>query len=293
MSEQKSSIFTVPTNAQEYSALGLSLLAVFGLVQFGAPIVRELDFLDQKIRDFFIGGAFAAFPFIHRGAKSALNGFKAVPMRPELSPWFVTGAFVATLVFAWNQFVSLVAGVAIGIFVATVGVSPQTAAAAVDGAAVTSILAFALPMTAIASIFAGVLLYRNTRSQVTLALAFATLLFIVFNVVVTWVTNPAFLEQQWGIAAAAGAAGIMQFFVGMAIVALIVFVFGGIGVLISRLMSEGSLGKVMVAARRLSPVERELLAADITHRVEAALRAKIGPAGSPRPEPEGGHKVAM
>lgn len=278
-----SGIFRVPTTAQEYSALGLALLAVFALVQIGAPIVRELDFLDQKIRDFFIGGAFAMFPFLHRGAKSAMNGFKAAPLRPELSPWFVTGAFVATLVFAWNQFVSFVGGVAIGIFAAGAGVGPQTPPEAIDSAAVTSILAIALPLTAVAAIFAGVLLYRNTRSKVLLALAFATMLFVVFNVLVTWVTNPAFLAQQWGIAAAAGPVGIMQFFIGMAIVALIVFVFGGIGMLISRLMSEGSLGKVMVAARRLSPADREVLAADITSRVEAALRAKMAPAAGTQP----------
>jgi hypothetical protein len=263
----------------------LALLAVFGLVQFGAPVVRELDFLDQKIRDVFIGGAFASFPFIHRGTKNALNGFKAAPVLPELSPWFVTGAFVATLVFAWNQFVSLVGGFSIGLFVGSVGISQETAAAAVDQAVVISIMMFSLPLTAVASIFAGVLLYRNTRSHVILALGFATLLFILFNVLVTWVTNPAFLAQQWGIAAAGGPEGIVQFFIGMGIVAAIVFVFGGIGVLISRLMSEGSLGKVMVAARRLSPADREVLAADITGRVEAALRARMGPPGPTPAEP--------
>lgn len=274
------SIFRVPTNAQEYSALGIALLAVLGLVQFGAPVVRELDFLDQKIRDVFIGGAFAAFPFIHHGTKNVMNGFKASSARPELSPWFVTGAFAATLVFAWNQFVSFVGGFSIGLLLETVGVSPQTPTDAIDGAAVTSILAFTLPLTAVASIFAGVLLYRNTRSHVILALGFATLLFIAFNVLVTWATNPAFLAAQWAIAEAGGPEGIVQFFVGMGIVAAIVFVFGGIGVLISRLMSEGSLGKVMVAARRLSPADREVLAADITSRVEAALRARMEPTGT-------------
>ena len=269
------SIFRVPTNAQEYSALGLALLGVFALVQFGAPVVRELDFLDQKIRDVFIGGAFAAFPIIHRGAKSALNGFKAAPVRPELSPWFVTGAFVATLVFAWNQFVSLVGGLSIGMFVGAVGVSPQAAADAVNQAVIISIMTFTMPLTAVASVYAGVLLARHTRAHVLLALAFAAVLFIAFNTLVTWVTSPEFLAAQWGIAAAGGATGIVQFFIGMGIVAAIVFVFGGVGILISRLLSEASLGKVMIAARRLSPADREVLAADVTNRVEAALRAKV------------------
>ncbi len=282
---QGGSIFRVPTNAQEYSALGLALLAVFGLVQFGAPIVRELDFLDQKIRDVFIGGAFAAFPFIHRGAKSAINGFKAVPMRPELSPWFVSGAFMATLVFAWNQFVTFVGGMSIGMFASTVGVAQQTAPETLDQALLVSILTISMPLTAVAAVFAGVLLYRHTRSHLVLALLFAGLLFILFNTLVTWVANPAFLLAQWGAAVSAGPMGIAQFFTGMGIVAAVVFVFGGIGALISRLLSEGSLGKVMVAARRLSPADREVLAADISNRVEAALRAKMAPPGPAPVEP--------
>ncbi len=277
MSEQKDSMFRVPTNTQEYSALGLALLAVFLIVQVGAPVVRDLEFLDQKIRDFFIGGAFAAFPFIHRGAKSAVAGFKAPPVRPELSPWFVTGAFAATLVFAWNTFVAFIAGLSIGTFAGTVGVSPQTTAEVADGAMLASILMIGLPLTAVASVYAGMLLYRNTRSQVILALAFAAVLFITFNVLVTWATNPAFIVQQWTLATQNGVEGIVYFFVGMGLVAAIVFVFGGIGIIVSRLMSEGSLGKVMVAARRLSPADREVLAGDITNRVEAALRAKMGP----------------
>jgi hypothetical protein len=276
MSEQKDSIFRVPTNAQEYSALGLALLAVLLIVQFGAPIVRELEFLDQKIRDFFIGGAFAAFPLLHRGAKSTLAGFEAPPVRPELSPWFVTGAFAATLLFAWNTIVAFIAGLSIGTFAGTVGVSPQTTAQVADGAMLASILMIGLPLTAAASVYAGMLLYRHTRSHVTLALAFAALLFIVFNTLVTWVANPAFIVEQWTIAAQNGAAGVFYFIVGMGLVAALVFVFGGIGIIISRLMSEASLGKVMVAARRLSPADREVLAADITSRVEEALRAKMG-----------------
>lgn len=277
MSEQKDSMFRVPTNAQEYSALGLALLAVLVIVQVGAPIVRDLEFLDQKIRDFFIGGAFAAFPFLHSGAKSAIAGFKAPPVRPELSPWFVTGAFAATLVFAWNTFVAFLAGLSVGTFAGTVGVSPQTTPEVADGALLASILMIGLPLTAVASVFAGILLYRNTRSHVILALAFAAVLFITFNVLVTWATNPEFIVQQWTLAAQKGVEGIVFFFVGMGLVAVIVFVFGGIGIVISRLMSEGSLGKVIVAARRLSPADREVLAGDITSRVEAALRAKMGP----------------
>ena len=188
----------------------------------------------------------------------------------------MTGAFAATLLFAWNTIVAFLAGLSIGSFAGTVGVAPQTTAETADSAMLASILMIGLPLTAVASGYAGVLLYRHTRSHVLLALAFAALLFIAFNTLVTWATNPAFIVQQWTIAAQNGAAGIFYFFVGMGLVAVIVFVFGGIGIFISRLMSEGSLGKVMVAARRLSPADREVLAADITSRVEAAFRAKMG-----------------
>lgn len=285
MSEQKDSIFRVPTNAQEYSSLGLALVVVLVIVQFGAPIVRELEFLDQKIRDFFIGGAFAAFPLIHRGARNAMAGFRAPPARPELSPWFVTGAFAATLLFAWNTIVSFLAGLSIGAFAGTVGVAPQTTPDVADSAMLASILMIGLPLAAIASVYAGVLLFRHTRSHVLLALAFAAFLFILFNTLVTAATNPAFIVAHWTQAMQNGVEGVVYFFVGLGLVAAIVFVFGGVGIVISRLMSEASLGKVMVAARRLSPADRELLAADITGRVEAALRAKMGGQTATAPEP--------
>ena len=68
--------------------MALSLLAVFVLIQVGAPIIRELDFLDQKLRDYFMGISFAAFPVIHRGCKQGLAGLSAqAPVRHDLAPW--------------------------------------------------------------------------------------------------------------------------------------------------------------------------------------------------------------
>lgn len=277
MSEQISandqSIFRVPTNAQEFSALGLALLVVFALVQFGAPIVRELDFLDQKIRDFFVGGAFAAFPFIHRGCKQTLAGFKAQPpVRPDLSPWFVTGAFAAMLLFAWSQFVSFLGGLSVGMAIAALGTADINKPEVV-GAVGMSILAMSLPLGAVASVFAGVLLNRHTRSHVFGALAFAAVLYVASNALTTWVVSPDYFKSQIAIATDGGAAGIAQFAIGMALVGVVVFVFGAIGIFVSRFYAERSMGKVMVAARRLPAAERELLAAEITDRVEAAMRA--------------------
>ena len=275
MSEPSSggSVFRVPTNAQEYSALGLALLAVFVLVQFGAPIVRELDFLDQKIRDFFIGGAFASFPLIHQGAKRTINGFKAqAPVRPDLAPWFVSGAFAAMLLFAWAQFVSFLGGLSIGMALAatqTVDMSKPE----VIGAISMSILAMSLPLGAVASVYAGVLLNRHTRSHVFGALAFAAVLYVASNALTTWVVSPDYFMSQIAIATAGGTAGIIQFAIGMALVGVVVFVFGAIGIFVSRFYAERSIGKIMVAARRLPPADRELLAAEITGRIEAGVRA--------------------
>jgi hypothetical protein len=177
----------MPGNAHEYGALGLALVAVFALVQFGAPVVRDLDFLDQKIRDYFIGIAFAAFPFLHRGFKQTLVRLKPPEVvRHELAPWFVTGAFAAALLFAWNLFGSMLGGLAVGLFIGAVG-QGMANDAAVSEAALTSIMAVSLPLTAVAAIFAGVVLNRHTRSHVFAALAFAGLLFIAFNTLTTWV----------------------------------------------------------------------------------------------------------
>jgi hypothetical protein len=265
------SIFKMPANGREYAALGIALLAVFVLVQFGAPLVRQMEFLDQKFREFFISGAFVAFPFIHRGVTQMLLGFgEPAPLRRDLSPWFVSGAFVASLVFAWNQIVGILGGIALAVFVELIGVPPTTTAEALAEAQMTSAFFLTLPLTAIAAVYAGVLLYRNTRSHVLAALLFAVVLFMLSNVLVTSVLAPGLIEAQWAKAAAAGPDGIVQFLVGVGLVAAVVFVSAGIGVLVSHFRSESSLGKVMMAARRLSPADREALAADIVKRIEAA-----------------------
>ena len=293
MSEQADSkdggTFLTPTSAQEFFGLALSVIAVFALVQFGAPLIRQLDFLDPKIREVFIGTAFAAFPVIHRASNRLVTGFKTatpmrvsvtlpvlVPVRPDLSPWFVSGAFVAMLIFAWNQLVSFAGAMAIDTFAALAGVSEKTDAATANNAVISSLLVLSVPLTAVVSIFAGVLLYRNTRSHVILALAFAAVLYVLSNALVSSVLNPGYVHEQWVLATSEGAAGIGYLVLGMGLVAAVVFVFAGAGALGSYFSGESSLGKVMVAARRLTPAERDALAADITNRIEAALRAKAG-----------------
>jgi hypothetical protein len=277
MSEQMAgageSVFRVPTNGHEFAALGASLLAVFALIQFGAPVVRELEFLDPKLRDYFIGISFAAFPFIHRGCKRGLAGFKAqAPVRQDLAPWFVAGVIAAALLFAWNQFVSLLGGLATGVALSQVQGANLDAPEVLQGVILGN-LAISLPLSAVAAVFAGIQLNRYSRSHVLAALALASFFFLVFNLTLNYFAQPEYIVEQITVAVSGGALSMLQFFGGMALVGIVVFVFGLIGILISHFNRERSIGRLIDAARRLPPGEREALAADITGRLEAAALA--------------------
>jgi hypothetical protein len=285
MSEQAAaatsdSVFRVPTNGHEVAALGVSLLAVFALIQVGAPAIRELDFLDPKLRDYFIGISFAAFPAIHRSCKRGLAGFKAqAPVRQDLAPWFVAGVIAATLLFAWNQFVSLLGGLATGIALAQVQGANLDAPEVMQGVILGN-LAISLPLSAVAAVFAGIQLNRYARSHVFAALALASVCFLVFNLALNYVVQPDYIVEQITIAASGGALSMLQFFAGMALVGVVIFVAGSVGVLISHFNRERSIGRLIDAARRLPVGEREALAADIAGRLDAAARA-----GVPAPMP--------
>lgn len=263
--------FHVPASAHEFWALAISLLTVFVLVQFGAPIVREFDFLDEKLREYFIGIAFIAFPVIHRGVKQGLSGFKAEPAaQPELAPWYVTGVFAAALLFAWNQLVSLCAAFSASVLVGLLQVTAEPATFAV--ALATSTLAVSLPMSAIASVLAGIALNRGTRSRVFAALAAAAVTFVAFNVLLTWAFQPEFLAAQL---AAVGPDTIIGFAIGLCLVGFIVFVFGALGIAISRWRGDASLGRLVRVARHLSPVERDAVIAGILHGHEIQAQGEL------------------
>jgi hypothetical protein len=270
--------FRIPANAFELLALGLAFVIVIALIQLGAPFVRELEFLDPKLRDYFIGVGFVAFPLIHRQCKRALSAFTLHgEVRHDLTPWYVTGVFAAALLFAWNQFVSACAGLAVGILHAQIPVGeiePQAFVAAIG----TSMLAMSLPMSAVASVFAGILLNRNTRSHVFAALSLAAVMYLVFNVALNYALMPEVITAQIREASAQGPAYIVGFFFGMGFVALIVLVFGAIGIAISRFNREKSLGRIIEVARRLSAGEREQLAAELARRFVPAPSASGRPA---------------
>jgi hypothetical protein len=273
--------FRIPASAQDIWALVLSLLTVLVLVQIGAPLIRELEFLDPKLRDYFIGISFAAFPLIHRQCKNGLSGITVKPeVHVDLTPWYVSGAIAGALLFAWNQFVSGCAGFAIGVLHAQIPVGQIDDNAFMEALGI-SLLAMSIPMSAFASVFAGILLNRYARSHVFLALGTAAVLYLAFNISLNFALQPEFISAQISNAVAQGPAGVIGFVVGMGLVALVVLIFGAIGVAISRINRERSLGRIIDGARHLPPAERDLVAAEISRR----LTAKIQQPGSEAPPP--------
>ena len=265
--------FRMPTNTHEFAALALSLIAVFVLIQVGAPIIRDLEFIDQKLRDYFIGVSFAAFPLIHRQAKRSLAGFRPQEnARHDLAPWFVTGVLAAALLFAWNQFVSFLGGAAMGLALGQLAQGVNLDNVDVSGALLVSIMVVSLPMSAVAAVFAGVALNRHTRSHTLAALALGSVCFVAFNALTNWLLEPAMMEAQWKRAAAEGEIGVIGFVIGLFLVGFIIFAFGAIGVFISRWKRERTIGRLMEAARHLPPQEREALTDEISSRVTAASR---------------------
>lgn len=269
--------FRIPANAHEVWAFVLSLVAVGLLVQLGAPLIRALDFLDPKLQDYAIGISFVAFPLIHRQCKRGLARVTAQkPVHLDLTPWYVSGAITAALLFAWAQFVSACAGVAIGVLHAQIPVGDVSDAQFLEAFGL-SMLALSIPMSAVASVFAGVMLNRFTRSHVFAALGLASVLYLLFNLSVNIALEPEFTYAQIEKAAAEGVFGVVMFVVGMGLVSLVVLVFGAIGVAISSFNRERSLGRIIDGARQLSAADREVVAADVSRRLKTPNAASSAP----------------
>jgi hypothetical protein len=83
---------------------------------------------------------------------------------------------------------------------------------------------------------------------------------------------PEYFWQQVNGALANGPEGLVYFGIGLSLVAAVVFVFGMLGVAISRLKGESSIGRLIEAARGMTPVEREALWAEIARRRETGIR---------------------
>jgi len=270
--------FRLPATAQEFWALFLSGVIVFLMIQFGAPLVRQFDFVDQSLRDDAIGISFAAFPVIHWQCKLGLATLtRQRTVRTGLAPWYVTGLVAAAVLFGWNQFVNLLGGISAGLAIGQLGQAANLADQDAALAVTMSEMAVSLPLSAVAAVFAGVLLNRNTRSHVFLALAFAGFCFVSLNAGTTWYFEPAMFEAQVASAAAEGTFGLAMFALGLFLVGLIIFVFGALGLAISWFNHERAIGRIMDGARRLPAAEREVLAGDIARRLEAAAQPAMAP----------------
>lgn len=252
-----------PSNVREVIALVLALVIVLALIQLGAPLVRQLTFIDEKIRDSVIGLAFFAFPAINRTIKQLLDRSSGAGLvRPDLSPWFVTGIFAATLMFAWNQFVTFLASVAIFGVVGTL--APPEALTSNPEVIVLAISIISLPMTFVAAIIGGVLLNRYTRSGILFALLLAVFSLVGLNVTIAWLTTRDIIERS--LEQAGGLAGLL---VGFSVVAILIFLGLGLGVVISRLRRERSIGRPLSAVRRLPPDARDGVTAKVIEQLEA------------------------
>ena len=280
MSESGSSLrnrLNLPASQQDLWALVLSILAVFLLVQIGAPLIRQLEFLDPKIRDYFIGMSFAAFPFILDAMKALLRNVRLPEQSrlEETAAWYVTGVVAGALLFAWNQFVSFLAWLSLTTF-AAVFPDPSTLNVPEDvfvPVQMMALLVVILPLCAVAGVFAGMHLNRTTRSHVARAAVLAALFFILANTMVNWVTNPEMTGAMFSLLLAGGADGL-RVMVGMIGVGLVILGATAAGVIISRARRERQLGEVVLALRRLSGERRDVLVRETLLRARALHAAE-------------------
>lgn len=261
--------FSLPASQQELWALVLSILAVFLLVQIGAPLIRRLEFLDPKIRDYFIGMSFAAFPFILDAMKAALRNVRLPePSRlEETAAWYASGVVAGALLFAWNQFVSFLAWLSLSTY-AAVFPDPSTLNVPEEvfvPVQMMALLAVVVPLCAVAGFLAGLHLNRHTRSHVGRAVVLAALFFLVANTTVNWVTNPEITGELFSMLLAGGADGF-GVLVGMSGVGVVILGATAAGVVVSRMRRERQLGEVVGVLQRLSGDRRDLLVREILLR---------------------------
>jgi hypothetical protein len=258
-----------PSNIREVIATLGALVATFGIIQVAAPIVKNADFIIEEIRNYVVGIGFALFPPIYNGINRGLMGLQggAKQERPELAPWFVTGVTAAALLYAWNQFVGFVSGFGLGTAFSHVAQAVDLSSANLTQAIVQGATVIAIPLSAAASIYAGMLLNRLTRSGVLLALLLASLVYLLLNVSTTYIFNREIFMAQLKLAEDPVTAA--AFGVGVMLIPLIVFLSGGIGIIISRLNRDRTIGRLSNAARRLKPEERDAVTQDVLDRLAA------------------------
>ncbi|MBU6156682.1 MAG: hypothetical protein KJS87_07105 [Alphaproteobacteria bacterium] len=275
---QSASRFKLPSSAREFWALVLAVLGVFLLVQLGAPIIRTFEFLDPKLRDYFIGMSFAAFPFILDGSKRLMHrvqlGEQAV--LPGSPAWYVTGTLAGALLFAWNQFVSGLAWVSLLTF-ASAFPDPSTInvpAEVLVPLQIMAVLVVIVPMCIIAAFFAGLQLNRYTRSHVPWAVLVCAVFFFAANMMVNFVTNPELTQSVLSMIASGGA-GSLSVLAGMSGIGIVVLASAAAGVMVSRLRRERPLGQIVEAVRGLPRAQRDQLAQEVLQRIRAGAMPAV------------------
>ena len=261
-----------PSNLREGLATVAALAIVLGFVQIAAPFIQKAEFIAKEIRDYAAGIGFALFVPVYRVVNQALQTVQGGSglVRPDLSPWFVTGVTAAALLFAWNQFVGFVSGAAIAAAIRSVGQSADLSKVDIGAAVTLGATFIVIPLCAAASILAGVLLNRTTRSGVILALILASVVYLGLSVFTAWIVQPDSLSAA--LQEAMRQQQALAFVAALAFIAIVVFVFGGIGVIVSRIQRERSTGRLLNAARKLEPGERDAVTQDVLDRLEARAR---------------------
>ncbi|MBI1359580.1 MAG: hypothetical protein GC155_04775 [Alphaproteobacteria bacterium] len=250
-----------PSSLKEAVAAIISLVVVLAAANLAASGLKTL--LDPTVRSSVVGMLFASVPAVYGFSNRALNGFRPKRLEyPELLPWYVTGLFAGACLFAWIQFIAFIVGASLGMASASAGLEQldMHIIASVSGLAT-------LAITAPASILAGMNLNRSTRGLVFVALLFASILCVALSIFTSWLLAPAFMAELMKQP--------LQAVVGSAIPAMVVLVFGIIGVGWSALWRERSIGRLAHAARRLKPDQRDEVFSDITHRLAAAHVAEV------------------
>ena len=257
-----------PSNLREGMATVAALAMVLAFIQIAAPFVQKAEFIAKEIRDYVVGLGFALFVPVYRLVNQGLQTVQggAGLVRPDLSPWFVTGMTAAALLFAWNQFVGFVSGAAIAAAIRSVGQSADLSQVDIGAAVTLGATFIVIPLCAAASILAGTALNRTTRSGVLFALILASVAYLCLSVFTAWIIQPTSLKSA--LQQAMQQQQALAFVAALAFIAIVVFLFGGIGVIVSRIQRERSIGRLLNAARRLDPEERNAVTDDVLQRLE-------------------------
>jgi len=248
-----------PSTMKEAFAALIALVVVLAGANLAAVGLK--DVLEPTVRSSVVGMVFASVPAVYGFSNRALNGFAPKRLEfPELLPWYVTGLFAGTCLFAWIQFIAVVMGAGLGMAFSSAGVQTPDINVIATVAGLGTLI-----ITAPASVLAGMILNRSTRSLVFLAALFAAILCIGLSVFTSWVLVPAYINQLMQ--------NLGQALLGVSIQAGIVLVFSLLGVGWSALWRERSIGRVAHATRRLKPEQRDKVFAEITDMLGAQSMA--------------------